>query len=74
MVCLERSRTGSNEKNKNYMDARFLIVNESFNSLTVAQDELLASCTWKVDENGDPAFDKELYFVENMNMVHLQGS
>lgn len=56
------------------MDARCLIVNESFNSLTVAQDEPLASCTWKVDENGDPAFDKELHFVENMNMVHLQGS
>lgn len=74
MVCLERSRTGSNEKNKNYKDTRFLIVNNSFNSLTVAQDELLASCMWKADENGDPALDKELHFVESMNMVHLQGS
>lgn len=74
MVCLERSRTGSNEKNNNYKDTRFLIVNKSFNSLTVAQDELLASCMWKVDENGDPVLDKELHFVESMNMVHLQGS
>ena len=74
MVCLERSRTGSNEKNNSYKDTRFLIVNNSFNSLTVAQDELLASCRWKVDENGEPALDKELDFVESMNMVHLQGS
>lgn len=49
-------------------------MNESFSSLTVAQDEQLASCMWKVDENGDPDFDKELYFVESMNMVQLQGS
>lgn len=49
-------------------------MNKSFNSLTVAQDELLASYMWKVDENGDPDFDKELYFVESMYMVQLQGS